>query len=276
MKKSTFLILLSLIVIYSVQSCKNSENLPKNKAQKEDGLITQDHLAMATLYQQTAAEYRALCYQAFNIALVQLNQSSKILGGMKKSAIVVDIDETMLDNSPYEAQCILDNVGYPEGWDQWMNKSDAQPVPGALDFLKAAKANNVDIFYITNRKEKYRSQTLKNLKIFEFPDATNDHLMLKGESSSKKARRDKVSQTHNIIMFIGDNLNDFSEIFERKNITDRFELTDKMKKEFGNRFIVLPNAMYGEWEGALYEYNYNQGESAKSSIRKRNLKGFKE
>jgi 5'-nucleotidase (lipoprotein e(P4) family) len=276
MKKTTFIILLSFIILSSVPSCKNSEKLGKNRAQQDDELVTQDHLAMATLYQQTSAEYRALCYQAFNLALLQLNQSSKMLGGMKKAAIVVDIDETMLDNSPYEAQCVLDNVGYPEGWDEWMNQSRAEPVPGALDFLNTAKAQGADIFYITNRKEKYRKQTLKNLQLFEFPDATNEHLMLKAESSSKKARRDKVSQTHNIIMLIGDNLNDFSEIFESKNITDRFALTDNLKKEFGARFIILPNAMYGEWESALYDYNFDVGESAKSKLRKRNLKGFKE
>jgi 5'-nucleotidase (lipoprotein e(P4) family) len=167
-------------------------------------------------------------------------------------------------------------MSYPEGWDEWMNQSNAQPVPGALEFLKTAKAKDVDVFYITNRREKYRKQTLKNLQVLDFPDAVDDHLMLRSEASSKKQRRDKVAQTHNIIMLIGDNLNDFSEIFEQKNIPERFDLTDKMMKEFGSRFIVLPNAMYGEWEGALYNYDYNVSEAAKYEMRKRQLTGFKE
>lgn len=276
MKKTTFLLVLVSLSLCTFQSCKNSNAFSNNNASEPElEISSHDHLTMATLYQQRAAEYRALCYQAFNAARYQLIQSSKMMGGMKKSAIIVDIDETMLDNSPFEAQCILDNVGYPEGWDEWMNKSNAEPVPGALDFLRLAKSNNVDIFYITNRKEKYRKPTLKNLQMLQFPDATDDHLMLKMETSSKKSRRDRVSQSHNIIMLIGDNLNDFSEIFEKKKIEERFELTDKMKKEFGGRFIVLPNAMYGEWEGALYNYDYSQTDLRKSEIRRSYLKGFK-
>lgn len=273
MKKLTHFLLLISIGLVLLQSCKNS-NAFSNKNSAEPELTIHDHLTMAVLYQQTAAEYRALCYQAFNVARYQLDQSSKMMGGIKKQAIVVDIDETMLDNSPFEAKCILDNTGYPDGWDEWMNKSNAEPIPGALEFLRFAKSKNVDIFYITNRKEKYRKQTLKNLQLFDFPNATDDHLMLKTESSSKKIRRDKVSDSHLIIMLIGDNLNDFSEVFEKKKMEERFNLTDKFQKEFGQKFIVLPNAMYGEWEGTLYNYDYDQTNLQKSEMRRSFLREF--
>ena len=98
--------------------------------------------------------------------------------------------------------------------------------------------------------------------------------MLRGETSSKKIRRENVATSHLIIMLIGDNLNDFSEVFEKKKMEERFKLTDDLQKEFGQKFIVLPNAMYGEWEGTLYNYDYGQSDLQKSELRHKFLKGF--
>jgi len=257
----------------AVQSCKNSNAFSGNN-ESEPKLTSSDHLVMATLYHQTAAEYRALCYQAFNVARYQLDLSSRMLGGMKKHVIVVDIDETMLDNSPYEAQLILDSTHYPEGWEDWMNAASAKAVPGALEFLQYAESKGYEVYYITNRREKYRTQTLNNLKELGFPNADDDHLFLRTDSSSKKERRERVSEKNLIVMLIGDNLNDFSEVFENKSVQERFEITDSMKNKFGKSFIVLPNPMYGEWEGALYEYDYSQTETAKDELRKKALIGF--
>ncbi|MCF8368353.1 MAG: 5'-nucleotidase, lipoprotein e(P4) family [Bacteroidales bacterium] len=273
MKNLLIFLLVIISTVPTFQGCKNS-NAFSTKNGEEPEVKSNDHLLMATLYQQTAAEYRALCYQAFNLARYQVDRSSKIMGGMKKQAIVVDIDETMLDNSPYEAKCILDSIYYPEGWDDWMNLSSAEAVPGALEFLKYAESKGVEVYYISNRKEKYRAQTLKNLQALNFPFANDDHLMLKGEISSKTERRNHVSEKNMIIMLIGDNLNDFSDVFEKKSIAERFELTDKMKEDFGRNFIVLPNAMYGEWEGAIYNYDYSKSNSEKFNLMYEALKGF--
>ncbi len=273
MKRIILPIVLFLVFGTVFQSCKDSSAFSKQSGE-DPTLASSDHLTMAVLYQQTAAEYRALCYQAFNVAKYQLDQNLRIMGLQRQQAIVVDIDETMLDNSPYEAKCILENVNYPDYWDEWMNASNAKPVPGVLEFLKYAESKGIEIYYITNRKEKYREQTLKNLKMLGFPNAENKYIMLKTDESSKKARRDIVSETNKIIMLIGDNLNDFSEVFEKKSIPERFELTDKMKKDFGSRFIVLPNAMYGEWEGAMFDYNYSMTDREKEEARHRSLQSF--
>lgn len=273
MKKYLFFIALLGISLTIFQSCKDSSAF--NKPNNNDPVLTSsDHLTMAVLYQQTAAEYRALCYQAFNVAKYQLDQSMKIMGLQKQQAIVLDIDETVLDNSPHEAKCILNNALYPAYWEEWMNASDAKAVPGVLDFLKYAESKKIEIYYITNRAEKYREQTLRNLKMLGFPNAENKYLMLKTDESSKKRRRDAVSETNTIIMLIGDNLNDFSEVFEKKSVVDRFKVTDEMKTEFGKHFIVLPNAMYGEWEGALYDYNYSISPEDKKNNRNKHLESF--
>ena len=183
-------------------------------------------------------------------------------------------DETVLDNSPHEAKCILNNALYPAYWEEWMNASNAKPIPGALEFLKYAETKGVEVFYITNRNDRYRTQTLKNLQDLNFPFAENDHLLMKTDESSKKSRRDLVSKTRKIILFLGDNLNDFSEVFEKKTVPERFEITDNMQNEFGKHFIVLPNAMYGEWEGALYEYDYTISGEEKNKLRHKYLQSF--
>jgi len=271
--KKVFIVILGLITISIIISCSNS-NAFNSSPDPEPSVNSNDHLTMAVLYQQTAAEYRALCYQAFNFAKYKLDQSSKAMGMMKQRAIIVDIDETVLNNSPYEAKCILDAVNYPASWDEWVIKASAKPVPGALEFLQNAAAQGVNIFYISNRKEKLREATLKNLVSIGFPDADNDHLLLQMDESSKKARREKIAGNQWIVLLIGDNLNDFSEVFEKKLIPERFEMTDSLKNEFGNRFIVLPNAMYGDWEGAVFNYKYPDNPADKSELMKKALIKF--
>lgn len=209
----------------------------------------------ATLYQQHAAEYRALCYQAFNVAELQLEEALKQQSA-KPKAIITDIDETILDNSPYQAAAILGNFGYPERWAEWMNASDAWAVPGAIDFLTKAAAAGVKIVYVTNRKEEFRGPTLNNLRKLGFPNVEDDFLLMRqeGEGNEKEPRRQKMAAQYEVIMLLGDNLDDFSGVFEVGDAGERMLQTDMNKSEFGRKFIVLPNAIYGSWVNVLPGY----------------------
>ncbi len=262
MKRMIFFLSLILIVTISCQT----QNQPK----------ANEHLVMATLYQQTAAEYRALCYQAYNLGKWRLTAILDTLKSDKKPAVVVDIDETVLDNSPYEAYLIKTNQFYPAGWQEWLAAAEAKPVPGALDFLTFADQKEVDIFYVSNRKEESKTFTMQNLKKLGFPQVKPDHLLLRTTTSSKEARRQAIQKTHTILLLFGDNLNDFAQIFEHQSIADRFKAVDQLKEEFGNRFIVLPNAMYGEWEGAIYNYQWRADPKTKRQMRLKALKPFLE
>ncbi len=271
--KQTILIILSLVcssIIYTGCQQTTASSKPGN----EPSAISNEHLTMAVLYQQKAAEYAALCYQAFNVAKMQIDNSSKMLGGFKKKVVVVDIDETILDNSPYEADLILDSIVFPTKWDDWMYSASAKAVPGALEFARYAESQKIEIYYISNRKEKYREATLKNLKELGFPYAQDDHLLLKSDESSKEGRREQVQQMANIILLIGDNLTDFSDLFEKKPVQQRFEIADSLRNEFGHHFIMLPNAMYGDWENALYHYDHSLSQERKSELRHQQLVGF--
>lgn len=227
------------------------------------------------LYQQTAAEYRALCYQAFNLAALRLSEIPKKRFRKEKLAIIADLDETVLDNSYIEAQLIKDGKEYTNAlWKNWTDKSAATAVPGAVEFLQKAKQKGATIFYISNRDTASLQSTLLNLQKLELPDADTAHMLFQSNSSSKEARRQVVSAKYNIIMLLGDNLIDFMNVFEKKPIDGRFAETDARKADWGKRFIVLPNSIYGEWENALYNYDRKLPEAKKDTIRKELLKGY--
>lgn len=228
---------------------------------------------LPVLFQQTAAEYRALCYQAFNIARLRIDQLSRRTLRKNRLAIVTDLDETILDNSYSEAQLIREGKEYsPAAWKNWTDKSSATAVPGAVEFLKAAKAKGISIFYISNRDTTEIQSTLLNLQKLGLPDADTAHMLFLENTSSKESRRLKVASQFRIIMLLGDNLNDFTAAFEKKSIAVRFEETDLAREEWGNRFIVLPNSTYGEWENAIYDYQRGLSPAQKTEKRREKMK----
>jgi 5'-nucleotidase (lipoprotein e(P4) family) len=229
--------------------------------------------AWALLWQQQAAEYKALCFQAYNIAKLRVDEAVK-QPTAKPFAIVTDIDETLLDNSPYDAKRAINNQDFTSAtWKQWTAKGIADTVPGAPAFFKYAASKGIEVFYITNRDEDERAGTLKNLSRYNFPNADDGHLLLKGSSSSKESRRQNVLKTHDIILLCGDNLADFDALYDNKpSVQNRAEATEKLMQQFGNRYIVLPNPSYGDFEGAWFNFNYKLSPAQKDSVIKSNIK----
>lgn len=221
-------------------------------AQQKSREADNSHLLMATLWYQRSDEFRALCYQAYNLAQMRLDQEMTTGKPDKPRAVVVDIDETVLDNSPFEARCIIDKTNYPVGWSEWVKAANANAIPGAAEFLNYAASLGVEVFYISNRKVKEIAPTIDNLMNQRFPMADSAHLMLRTTESNKESRRNKVLATHKIVMLMGDNLNDFTSVFEANSPAERRLNTDSLRHEFGRKFIMLPNPMYGDWESALW------------------------
>ncbi|MBX3255558.1 MAG: 5'-nucleotidase, lipoprotein e(P4) family [Chitinophagaceae bacterium] len=253
-------------------SCKVQRNTAGSST-NAPSLVTQGPL-WGAVWQQKASEYKALCFQAYNTARLQLDILLKEPHN-KPLAVVTDIDETILDNSPYQVHIAGRNEEYADAsWIEWTKRVDCDTVPGGWSFFQYAKSKGVSVFYITNRLEEERPQTLQDLQRWNFPDATNDHLILKTAGSGKGPRRDKVSQTHDIIMLFGDNLSDFSSAFDKQPTDTRNALTRSNAELFGTRFIVLPNAMYGDWESMLYQYRHELAPAIKDSIILQGLKKY--
>ena len=264
--KKCFIIVAMLFI-----SCKSVKQ-PQSVSPAQN--ITANGKLLASLFQQRAAEYKALCFQAYNMARIRLDEAL-LQQQFKPLAIVTDIDETVLDNSPYDVkQSLLGSDYEQKSWEAWTALAKADTVPGARSFLKYAASKDVRIFYLTNRAETERKGTLANLVQFDFPDAVTEQLILKDSVSSKERRRLAIAAKYQIIMLIGDNLGDFSNLFDKKSSDERSSNAVSNASEFGKRFIILPNPVYGDWEMSLYKYNYGLTPVQKDSVIKSVLKSY--
>lgn len=252
-------------------SAKYATSTTTNSAANWTDSISVKGKLFTSLYQQKAAEYRALCFQAFNIARLRLDNYQST--NTKPRAIITDIDETVLDNSPYAVTQAFQGKEYDsDSWMYWTSLGKADTVPGAVSFLQYAASRGVEIFYITNRKEKEREGTLKNLRDFGFPYADTLHYIGRKDVSSKESRRQVVRNTHEVVMLLGDNLGDFSSLFDDKTYEDRLTNTNLSESDFGSRFIVLPNPNYGDWEPAIYRKKGGLPQQYKDSVMRATLK----
>lgn len=264
-----FLIGMSLLCLFS---CNNA------KTTKGD-----DEVIMALLYQQKAAEYRALCLQAYNIARERVAVAARNQKSALPLAVVTDLDETALDNSANEAWLYKHDTTYwPVQFNHWCLAAAADSVPGSVTFfkfvngLKDKKGRPVDIYYISNRDDSLVWATMKNMDSLGFPQISRNHFLFKKDVSSKQSRRDSVSAGHTIVALLGDNLIDVDSAFDGKGLADRLSATDRLSAVWGRRYIVFPNATYGDWENALY-MDYMKAHpslAAKDSIRKSLLKAY--
>ncbi len=272
-------LLISLFTSILFLGCKTQDlqNETVKTELQQYNVPVREHAIQALLWQQQSAEYRALSYQAFYLARLQLDD---ILAAKNKTdkpiAIVTDIDETVMDNSPYSGHLVIVNEEYtPATWAAWVSKKSAKAVPGALEFFKYAASKEVAIFYVSNRNVQLQKETMENLKSLGFPNVNDEHVLLKSTTSGKEPRRDEVSKTHKIELLLGDNLSDFSTVFENQSTQERNSAAMQLKAEFGKKFIVLPNPMYGDWETkGIYESNYNWTPHQKDSIRRKKIKAY--
>ena len=267
----------SVVSTYFVTASTAQQNAQTPKATADN-----EYQTGAVLYMQKAAEYRALTFQAFNVARMRLNADfdKKTIKSLPKEerkrarAVVVDIDETVLDNSPQQAFLIKNRQPFDlPTWYAWGELRKAKAIPGAVDFLTYAAQKGVKVFYVSNRDEVQKQATIDNLKAAGFPDATAETVLLRQKDSSKEARRQTIADKYRIVILMGDNLDDLSNIYEKKSVADRFAEVEKTREMFGGKFIVLPNAMYGTWENAVYDYG-RLTDAQKSAKRSEALESF--
>ncbi|MBB3908110.1 5'-nucleotidase, lipoprotein e(P4) family [Anoxybacteroides rupiense] len=250
---------------------------PQSVEQTVPSTSNNEHMLMATLWYQKSGEMQALYYQAYNLGKMVVDDALKQKRNShsrKKLAIVLDIDETILNNSPYEAYIIQKGVPNFTDWHKWVMQAQAEALPGAVEFLTYVDSKGIDIFYVSNRDENEGKATIKNLKEKGFPQATADHMLFRAKENSKEPRRQKIQQTHEIVALFGDNLSDFTKEFDQKPLEERNANVDRFREEFGRKFIVLPNPMYGDWENAIYGYDLDQTFAEKAKVRKQALNAY--
>ncbi len=243
--------LLSGCFIISEESCLCKQH-QENRNEEVNGIsATLGGKLFSSAWIQRSAEYDALCLQAYNSAEDYLHKMIKVKGD-KPWAIVTDVDETIVDNTPISVAQALKGEDYTQkSWDKWCEQAKAEALLGAVKFFKEADRLGVQIFYISNRVEANRQGTLKNLHLLGLPQVKDSHLLLRSNTSDKSARRQKVLNKFNIMILLGDALGDFDHLFDTKDEKQRKDTVLKMAKDFGTRFIILPNPNYGAWEKAM-------------------------
>lgn len=272
-KNTAFSFLLVVLTSCSVAINTLPEKTVANSSNSLNNIALNGKVFSA-VWQQNAGEFRALCYQAYNLAQLRIDENLKN-PSKKPLAIITDIDETFIDNSPYAVtEAEKGNIFDAKTLATWTSKGEAKAYPGSLNLFNYAASKKIEIFYISNRSESDRTGTLKNLKDLGFPNADDVHLMLKGTSSDKEDRRLEVLKNYDVIIYMGDNLADFSKTFNKKPQTERNELVDQNSNQFGKRFIILPNSGYGDWESALPGSNNNLTPAEKDKVFLKNLRGY--
>lgn len=226
---------------------------------------------MATLWVQHAAEYAGVTRSLYAAATAQLDaaladreltaaveqQGADVTG--LPPAIILDVDETVLDNSVYQARLILDGRSYEtESWTAWCEERAATPIDGSLEFIRAAADRGVTVFYVTNRNANVDAATADNLRALGYP-VDEDHVLTRYEreewTSDKTSRRAYVARTHRIVMMFGDNLGDFVDI-EEADVAARDALVAEHTDRWGSSWFMFPNPMYGSWDGVLIENDW--------------------
>lgn len=215
-------------------------------------------LLYAAAWKQTAAEYRALYHQGYNVARMQVEAAlARRKDGDKPLAVFSDIDDTVLLPLPYWGYLINQNKDFFDDaiWDAWVPQNQIVAAPGALEFFRFCEQNGVEVFYISSRDqgEKSFEYALGNLKALGLPFADEAHLTVLTDSSNKEPRQDELTARYEPVVFLGDNLNDFRRKYYLKGDVDgRLAAMEKDAALFGTKYIVFPNPTDGHWMAAIF------------------------
>lgn len=246
----------------------------------------------ALLWVQASAEYKAACLGAYaaagtalDAALADADASAALEQEPhpqgKPPAVVLDLDETVFDNSPYFAWLLETGQTYSaQSFGDFVEERGADPIPGALDYIRHAEAKGVTVFFVSNRNARLEEATRDALKAYGVALDANgeDTVLLKRERREwgmlKGSRRRFIAARYRIVQIVGDNLGDFVDDFG-VTAQQRTQVAITQGRYWGTKWIMLPNPVYGSWENAAYEYNIKLDEDGRRAEKLRALSPWK-
>jgi acid phosphatase len=232
----------------------------------------------AILWVQTSGEYQAITRQTYRLAELAMQDAmkdpawtasleqqalvdeGKVVLADLKPAVVIDVDETVLNNSAYQVGLIKSKSEYTrEGWKAFVESKQSTAIAGAVEFVNACREQSVTVLFVTNREHSVESSTRENLIATglmkeDDPDIVFSKYEKEDWKSDKISRRQELAQQYRIIMLIGDDLHDFASTGYHPTSQQRRELVESKPDWWGTRWIVLPNPNYGGWENSLYDW----------------------
>jgi 5'-nucleotidase (lipoprotein e(P4) family) len=267
-RNSTFFLFIVLLIC----GCQTVPERPVGVEPVEVSSVRVSHENLnGILWMQTSAEYDSLCrliYKAAGDAVTKALADPSWTAALEQAdgfaalppAVILDLDETVMDNTPYQALMAKLGKGFDrKAWDEWVAKGAAGALPGAAEFLQALKTKSVAVYYVTNREAALESETVANLILLGLPvDPAGENVLSRHEKpdwgTDKSSRRAEVAKTHRIILLIGDDLGDFVS-GSRDLPENRIALARLHSDMWGSRWFILPNPLYGSWETAVYGFD---------------------
>ena len=247
----------------------------------------------STYWTQNSIEFKANALTAYQLATIRLDQAladknwtaapGEQTGKYQDlpPAVILDVDETVLDNSMFQAWMVLNDKTFSsKTWGPFVNSVTSRVIPGSLEFTKYADAKGVKIFYISNRTGDLEEATRKNLEKFGYPMGGNvDTVILKKErkewSSSKKGvRRAHVTKDYRVLLLIGDNFGDFVDGY-KGSPKERLALWEENRSKWGKQWIMISNPTYGSWESGSFGHNYKLSREEQRQKKLDGLQGWK-
>ena len=242
-------------------------------------------LLNAVLWMQRSVEYKASALTAFALARIRLDQAladkdwtaaPKEQTGAYQSlppAIILDVDESILDNSGYQAWMTLKGTTFDsKTWNAYVNTVTSQAIPGAVEFARYADSKGVKVFYVSNRTADEEPATRKNLEKFGFPTGGNVDTMLMTRKqpdwgSAKGTRRAFVARSYRILINVGDNFGDFVDDY-RGGEAERLKVMEDNKARWGREWIMIANPSYGSFESAPYRHDFKLSDAEKRTLKR--------
>jgi 5'-nucleotidase (lipoprotein e(P4) family) len=191
-------------------------------------------------WMRDSQEYQNLCLQIYRQAEEKISQQAKQEQG--NIAVVIDLDETVLDNSQYQVERLKLGLGFTqESWSKWVNREEAELVPGAKAFLKKARKLGLQVVYLSNRMHANLKPTRQNLRALGVLDPEGLFLLRRNKEDTKEIRRSEVVSgkgrmkeigSLKVVAYLGDQMGDFPA---------------EVEEALGTSVFVFPNPMYGKW-----------------------------
>lgn len=201
-----------------------------------------------------SAEGKIALWETFSLATSQLSivhsQSREI--SFKPQAVVMDLDETVLDNSDFQLSLAMSGTLFSEDkFNHWTLSRKASSIPGAVEFIRQAMERGLTVFFVTNRSSMVKSATKDNLQTIGVNLPTDiDTVLCVGDrpewSKNKKVRWDYIETKYKIIMYVGDSVYDFP--IDGNSNPKNLAAENQTYEHWGHDWILLPNPMYGGWE----------------------------
>jgi 5'-nucleotidase (lipoprotein e(P4) family) len=237
--------------------------------------VPPNDLLLATLWTQRSVEYKATALTVFELAKIRLDQALADKGWTAAPveqkgdfanlppAVILDVDETLVDNSLYQVWMLKNNRTFStKTWNEFCAAQVSLAIPGAVEFTKYAESKGVKVFYITNRGVETEKDTRANMEKLGFPMGGNvDTFLMQnkkdGWGSAKGTRRAVVTKDYRVLLNIGDNFGDFDDRY-RSSEADRLKAYESDMAYWGKQWLMIPNPTYGSFDSATYGHDFKK------------------